>query len=350
MLHCLTKIINAEVTTDSLVKISVIVTAHDRKQYLLEALNSIISQDAGRENFEILCVKNFEDEKIDRYCETHSIKVIVTTDGPLGDKMGKGIEKAEGELISFLDDDDLFDQQKISRILEIQNRFPDLNYYHNSVEKIDENGIPISNSISETEPVFSTVKVSGNSCNQIGEIIRSRGDWYSSTIVVSRNVADKAVPFLLTQSASFDKVLFLTALSLEGTIVLDNLKLTKYRFHESLTTINSDFHTFINKKADFFLKSGQTFNFMMRNQAFAGIKEELLYYKLRDDINYYVISLNPKFVPSLREIIFFIGFSVKCSIGINLIWPCFYFIRKFSWKIASNTYFKYNKRQIGFAD
>ena len=46
--------------------ISVIVTAYNRKEFLLQAVSSALRQTLPREYYEVIVVKNFEDEEIDR--------------------------------------------------------------------------------------------------------------------------------------------------------------------------------------------------------------------------------------------------------------------------------------------
>lgn len=54
--------------------ISVLVIAHNRREYVIEALNSLLSQTLSHKEFEILVLKNFEDEKIDAFIQKEGIK------------------------------------------------------------------------------------------------------------------------------------------------------------------------------------------------------------------------------------------------------------------------------------
>ena len=53
--------------------ISVIVSAYDRKKYLLEALKSVTDQSLPRDTYEIILVKNLNDETIDKFAEQNNI-------------------------------------------------------------------------------------------------------------------------------------------------------------------------------------------------------------------------------------------------------------------------------------
>jgi glycosyltransferase involved in cell wall biosynthesis len=112
--------------------ISVIITAHNRREFLLDAVNSALNQTLPKDEYEVIVVKNFEDERIDKFLEEHNVKNIVTNEGPLGAKIAKGVEESRGEVISLLEDDDLWLPQKLEKVKQV---FQDENviYYHNNL-------------------------------------------------------------------------------------------------------------------------------------------------------------------------------------------------------------------------
>ncbi|MCW1293277.1 MAG: glycosyltransferase [Candidatus Parvarchaeota archaeon] len=64
--------------------ISVIVTAYNRKEFLLNALKSAVNQTLDRKFYEIIVVKNFNDNEIDNYIQQNNIKEI-NMDGTVGE-------------------------------------------------------------------------------------------------------------------------------------------------------------------------------------------------------------------------------------------------------------------------
>ena len=111
--------------------ISVIITAHNRREFLLEAVNSALNQTLPKDEYEIIVVKNFEDERIDKFLEEHNVKNIVTKEEPLGAKIVKGVEESRGEVVSFLEDDDLWLPQKLEIVKQVF-KDKDVIYYHNN--------------------------------------------------------------------------------------------------------------------------------------------------------------------------------------------------------------------------
>lgn len=47
--------------------ISVVITAYNRREYLIKAVNSVINQSLDSSYYEIIVIKNFEDNEIDNY-------------------------------------------------------------------------------------------------------------------------------------------------------------------------------------------------------------------------------------------------------------------------------------------
>ncbi|ACP54591.1 glycosyltransferase family 2 protein [Saccharolobus islandicus] len=56
--------------------ISVIITAYNRKQFLLDAIKSALNQTLNRTEYEILVAKNFKDDNIDNYLYKNGMKNI----------------------------------------------------------------------------------------------------------------------------------------------------------------------------------------------------------------------------------------------------------------------------------
>lgn len=122
--------------------ITVIVTAFNRKEYIVEAVSSVLRQTAPRESYEIIVVKNYTDENIDNFLDENGVKQIVEQSPYWNISVSKAIEKSAGKVISFLDDDDLFDEHK----LEVLQRLfisEDIVFCKDGIKIVDENGTNI---------------------------------------------------------------------------------------------------------------------------------------------------------------------------------------------------------------
>jgi hypothetical protein len=134
-------------------KASVVVIDYKRKKYILDALQSIKNQKGVDLNdIEIIVVKYYQDEKIDNYIKENfpNYKIInLDPDDPdhyVGRTFSEGIKAASNNLIFLLEDDDMFTENKISRIFEIVKKIKNYDEYvifHKIIVTHDWKGRPL---------------------------------------------------------------------------------------------------------------------------------------------------------------------------------------------------------------
>ena len=112
------KISNNEDGGDFKPFISIIITAYNRRKYLLDSIKSALNQTLDRDMFEIIVIKNFEDDIIDEFLRKNSIKDIISS-GIEGYYPFLALQNTMGEILVFLDDDDLMDKHKLQIIYVI---------------------------------------------------------------------------------------------------------------------------------------------------------------------------------------------------------------------------------------
>ena len=98
------------------VQFSILVVAYNRKEFLLNAVNSALNQTIEKSEFEVIVIKNFEDEKIDQEIAGLEIANILSDKASLGEKIIQGTLAAHGEYICLLEDDDQFSSHKLETI------------------------------------------------------------------------------------------------------------------------------------------------------------------------------------------------------------------------------------------
>ncbi len=119
------------------VTVTAVITAHDRRAYLPQAITSAV--DAGAD--EVIVVRNFSDPIVgvsarftDRFCPAEET----------GAKQADGVEQAHGDIVSFLDDDDLWVSTKVARVRQVFEGDDQLAYYCHGQTSVDEQGRPVS--------------------------------------------------------------------------------------------------------------------------------------------------------------------------------------------------------------
>jgi glycosyltransferase involved in cell wall biosynthesis len=120
--------------------ISVIITAYNRKKYLLGAVQSALDQTLPKDLYEIIVVKNFRDKAIDSKLQELGVVNLYSDHHGLGAKIVEALEVGKGDVISFLEDDDEFLPGKLQRVYLSFKAKGTLDFYHNRELFIDEAG------------------------------------------------------------------------------------------------------------------------------------------------------------------------------------------------------------------
>lgn len=120
--------------------VSVIITTYNRNDYLKKALESVLNQ--SYKNLDIIVVDDgsFGDENenlCSKYSFVNYIK-IENSGGPCKPR-NEGIKISKGAYITFLDDDDIWEYNKIEILLDILETNPSFGLAHHYCKLIDEN-------------------------------------------------------------------------------------------------------------------------------------------------------------------------------------------------------------------
>ncbi|MGC8483839.1 MAG: glycosyltransferase family 2 protein [Thermodesulfobium sp.] len=225
--------------------VSVVVFAYNRKSFILDALNSVVSQSADKSCIEIILIKNFEDAKIDEFCKANNIKAI-HFDGTVGQYIARGIEESNGDIISFLDDDDQFCSNKIERLIEIYNS-TQFDFLHNNYNEIDwkgDNRDLYMRKLHFTHYDFNMIVLDNiKNATSLKELIKVESDFNISCMSISANLAKEIHNIIKNVTACQDGFLFYFAIEYGKVIALGE-KLTLYRVHESTSNVISDYSQF----------------------------------------------------------------------------------------------------------
>ena len=227
--------------------ISVIVTAYNRRRYLPFALRSLEAQTLPRDKFEVIVVKNFEDKESDDIISRSGWKGVYNDVPYHGRVVLAGLEESKGEVITFLDDDDMYVNNRLEEVYKAFTSFKRLVYFQNSQTIIDENGnvlerSPISKNIIGGSTMIVDVdklrtfakKYSTSIADIIVDIIlkiRVRADVNSSSAAVKRDALEASAYLLKELPINIDNFLFASSLRAGGLMYFTDEKLTLYRVH-----------------------------------------------------------------------------------------------------------------------
>jgi glycosyltransferase involved in cell wall biosynthesis len=131
--------------TEGHLRISVVVIAHERSQYLRQAVDSVLRQTLPRSAFEVVVVKDFQAPELDDFLDRNSVPhfEMETTTTRAGEMFRVGVERSGGDILCFLDDDDRYSPDKLSYILDLFDSRPEVGYIHSRQRFVDVNGAPL---------------------------------------------------------------------------------------------------------------------------------------------------------------------------------------------------------------
>ena len=234
--------------------ISVIITAHNRKEFLAKAIRSVLDQTLDRSLFEITVIKNFADEEVDDLIRKNNIIEIFTAKEKLGEKLILGIMESKGEIICFLEDDDIFFPDKLKKIQEVFND-KSIGYFHNSYLLIDQYGNELKGKLHVCS-VRKRITIINRKLkmSDIRRAIRSNGFFNLSCISVRKDILERKLEYLTGLQVAVDNFMFYLSLDSGFDVIIDNAVLTRYRIHNLNSSISEslDPGDFIERKKVFF--------------------------------------------------------------------------------------------------
>ncbi len=125
---------------DQTPRVSVIIPTYNNAQYLPEAIESVLNQTYT--NYEIIIINDGSTDNTITILEKYQDKItyIYQENQGVSAARNQGISLAKGELIAFLDADDIFMAHKLEKQVEVFERQPDLGIVNSGFRLIRENG------------------------------------------------------------------------------------------------------------------------------------------------------------------------------------------------------------------
>ena len=120
--------------------VSAIIPTHNGAKWIVETLNSVISQ--SYQNLEIVVIDDRSTDDTPDVLRTFSerIKILRAELGNIGGARNAGIGQSTGEYLAFLDHDDLWAPNKIEKQVHQLGEYPELTVVYTDADEFDENG------------------------------------------------------------------------------------------------------------------------------------------------------------------------------------------------------------------
>lgn len=207
-------------------KISVIITAYNRKEYLTEAIDSVMAsaKETGYD-VEVIVSTNFHYNY-----PASNIKYLNVSKCTLGSQLAGTVSIATGDVLCFLDDDDLFMPEKLHIIGNLFEYNPEITYVRNQIirKQGDEYSLPAYKPVVGSYPT-AYLREEFKRMGGVSELLMAN----LSAISVRRQYYLNYVGVLSQIPAIPDEFSFYTQLNEDTVVASIAPRLTVYRLHES---------------------------------------------------------------------------------------------------------------------
>jgi glycosyltransferase involved in cell wall biosynthesis len=195
----------------SQVRVSVIIPARDAERFLAEAVGSIHEQEVGA--VEIVVVDDGSTDHTAQLAEQLGARTIQTAPHGIAHARNRGLAAARGELIAFLDADDIWTRGSLRRRIDLLDHRPDVDFVYGQMREfkdeqrpppawlqIDDRTIPagvlptflVRRAAAELTGSFDETLVLAEDLDWISRLQDTghRGHWLDEVLVLRRRHAD----------------------------------------------------------------------------------------------------------------------------------------------------------------
>jgi hypothetical protein len=214
--------------------LSVVVTAWNRREFLAEAVGSATSTPGAR--VEIVVVANFRDDRLEEKVRVRGGLWVESNQERQGAMTADGVRAASGEVVAFLDDDDLCLPGRLHAVCRVFTDDPILGFYHHSQRTFRdrESLAPVPAS----SPVRLRIPVNDRSPHACEKAWTLGAGYNGSSTAMRRSVLTSHLSELERIRKSVPPYLFYRAWGSPTALLVDSQPLTAVRFHAHNTTPN----------------------------------------------------------------------------------------------------------------
>lgn len=210
--------------------VSVIIPVYNAKNYITETLDSVLNQ--TYHNFEILVINDGSSDGSEKIIKEYALRdprlrLIDKLNSGVSDTRNRGIMEAKGDIIFFLDADDVWNKNNIEeKVKYLQSK--KVNAVFSACEMIDEKSVSFTTYLGGSE----------NLC--LNDMLLSKGNYTTapSGIAIDKNTLNTIGGFDLNLSNNADQDFFIRILAAGHKIGYIPDALWKYRIHSASMSKN----------------------------------------------------------------------------------------------------------------
>jgi hypothetical protein len=237
---------------------SIVIFDFSRSDFICSAIDFLKNEISGSDS-EIIVIKSYKDRNIEKFLANNNILYTdLMEHNKQSDYIKTACKIASGEVIIFMDDDDIFEPDKTKYVSHLFKTNKNLGYYHNNFDTIDESGNITVNRNYKT-PEFETLYIDNNRKSELFKknknlrlMLKIRPDFNSSSIAIRKTLISE-----YREDYDFnvrpDSFIFAVALTSSMDIMLDNKVLTHYRIYSG--NVSTSYSATVDKLRETFMEA-----------------------------------------------------------------------------------------------
>jgi glycosyltransferase involved in cell wall biosynthesis len=296
--------------------VSIIINNYNYECFLQSAIDSALEQ--TYENIEIIVVDDGSNDSSPKIIYQYGTKIvpIFKENGGQASSLNQGFQASSGDILCFLDADDMFYKNKIEQVVNLLDKLEWQNHYillNNFLDTIDQKGdsieIDLVNEILSAPGEWQFLKeLNGKSLffeDEINLLSTSEQVYQfankyrfipylgvqTSGITITRSLAKQVFPLPQESIRISADVFLVKAASLNGKIYSTNYPLTKYRIHGNNGWYGNKIKKEFEEQKKFFLELDKFLNFKLKVM---GKREVFSYMKSMVAKSYYRFYFDDK--------------------------------------------------------
>lgn len=121
--------------------VSVITPSYNQGIFITETIESVINQTYKNIEYIIVDGASTDNTKeiLDKYKDVENIKILIEKDNGQSDAINKGFKLAHGEIVGWINSDDILKQDCVENIVNMYNANKDAAIFYGDIDFIDEN-------------------------------------------------------------------------------------------------------------------------------------------------------------------------------------------------------------------
>ena len=206
--------------------VSILIDTYNHERFISEAVESVLAQDYPADDREILVVDDGSTDQTPQILRKFAscIRVLRKNNGGQASAFNHGIPECRGEIISFLDGDDWWASNKLTRVMEALSAEPDIGIVGHGIVNVQRDGSHVH------ETLRDGFRFQANTLDGALKL-RTRGSFLgTSRMTIRKELLQRVGPVPPAIRIQADEYLFTIAAALAPVRILPDV-LTFYRLH-----------------------------------------------------------------------------------------------------------------------